>query len=842
MYTRVAAGQDPTSNENGTPAAPSDIAAYGCSETTGLNFFLLSSSNADSVFLDEGLTNAAQPASTDNGPTGSPTLFSTGDTVYAPGASAQARRFSASTYPTTVTTRAAMPFLDLQCATDGGNSDNADGAGWNAQALGAGTQNYCIAYIWDGVAASTPTATATTPATATPAPASPTATSVPPTATPVKPTATATAAAPTATPTSSNPNATVTVNFPGLSSVHVYVHSDDGTAGTAGGKQIGSATWKNDTASLSVPKGTYDIRVVSGPAVAIIDAVNCSADCTVNVPLATLSVTFPGLTSAHVYAHMTDGAAGTYGAQAGSSTWKDNSTSLVLLRGVYDVRVVHGPTTVVLDNIDCTSAMCSAAVPLATLTVNFPGMTSVHSYAHQSDGAAGMYGAQDSASTWKDNSTSMVLLQAVYDVRVVHGPMQTVFDAVDCRAATCSVTVPMATLTVNFPGMTSVHTYAHKSDGTPETYGAQDSASTWKDDSTSMTLLQGLYDVRVVHGPMTLVFDDVDCSGTTCVVNVPLAKLTVNFPGLTSAHTYAHKSDGAAGTYGSQDSSSTWKDNGTSMTLLQGVYDVRVVHGPMTTVLDDVDCQQETCTVDVPLAALTVTFPGHNNVHTYVRADDSTAGTASGAQDSSQTWKSNGANFVLLRGMYDVQLVEGSAQYIVDAVDCRGATCSAAMPNQPAAPAPTATPSPTAAPTVTKPAATVSKTFVSAEDGYVTWRLAPTEAANLVVWDLSATKCEAFGGAECGDIASSGPGSFTGNPTASEQYLLVYQPYEVTGEACKVVNVAEWATSPSGERASVTASYECSGAPTMGWALFGLFAAGAASMAWVVQRKFAWSR
>ncbi len=472
---------------------------------------------------------------------------------------------------------------------------------------------------------------------------------------------------------------------------------------------MASATWKTDSASLTVPKGTYDVRIVYGPAVTVIDAVNCSADCTVNVPLATLSVAFPGLTSAHIYAHMTDGATGTYGAQAGSSTWKDNSTSLVLLRGVYDVRVVHGPTNVVLDNIDCTSATCSATVPLATLTVNFPGLTSVHSYAHQSDGVAGTYGAQDSSSTWKDNSTSMVLLQATYDVRVVHGPMQTVFDAVDCRSATCSVTVPVATLTVNFPGLTSAHTYAHKTDGAAGTYGAEDSSSHMEGQHHLDDLLQGVYDVRVVHGPMTLVFDDVDCQGTTCVVDVPLAKLTVNFPGLTSAHTYAHKSDGAAGTFGPQDSSSTWKDDLTSMILLQGVYDVRVVHGPMTTVLDDIDCRAATCVGDVPLAALSVSFPGHSSVHTYVKADDNTVGTASGAQDSSATWKSNGANFVLLRGIYDVLMVEGSSQYIVDAVDCRSATCSAVMPSQSAAPVPTATPSPTPAPAATKPAATVSK-------------------------------------------------------------------------------------------------------------------------------------
>ncbi|MGB4863638.1 MAG: hypothetical protein WBO97_14370, partial [Tepidiformaceae bacterium] len=625
MYTRVLAGQDPTSNENGTPADPSDIAAYGCTPSGGLGLFMLASSTADSVFLDAALSQPASKSASDGGPTGSPTIINAGSTVYAPGNSAQIRRFSVADYPTTSVSRAAMPLLDLQCATDGGNSDNADGAGWSSQALTSGSQNYCIAYIWDEAPANTPT---------------PTATAVPPTTTPTS-IATSTPA------TSASSDATLTVKFPGLASVHVYAHAADGVGGSAGGKQVASATWQTDTASLKAPKGVYDLRVVNGPAVTIIDDVNCTSDCTIDVPLATLSVSFPGLTSAHTYANMTDGIAGSTGAQVASATWKDNSSTLVLLRGIYDVRVVHGPMSTVLDDIKCQAETCSATVPLATLTVNFPGLKSAHSYAHKSDDIAGTVGAQDSSSTWKDDSTSMTLLQGKYDVRVVHGPMEAVFDGVDCTRATCEVTVPLATLTVNFPGLKSAHTYAHKSDDAAGTVGAQDSSSTWKDDSTSMTLLQGKYDVRVVHGPMEAVFDGVDCTRATCEVAVPLARLTVNFPGLTSAHTYAHKSDDAAGSVGPQDSSSTWKDGTASMTLLQGIYDVRVVHGPMSTIIDGVNCLSPECKVDVPLATLSVAFPGHSNVHTYVREDDGTNGTSAGAQDSSSTWKTDSTSFVL---------------------------------------------------------------------------------------------------------------------------------------------------------------------------------------------------
>ncbi|MEO8538629.1 MAG: hypothetical protein ABI577_02735 [bacterium] len=1034
MYSRVVAGQDPNSNENGNGADPADISAYGCSQVTGVGLFLLANSTSGSVFLDESLQQAATVSSSEDGPAGGATIIAAGTTVYVPGDVAQTRRFSVSNYPVTISSRAAMPFLDLHCLTDGNNNDNADGAGWGDQAIGAGSQTYCIAYIWDGIAAPTPTPNVTS--------------------TPTQ--------APTATPTAAvSTKATITVNFPGLSSVHVYAHATDGAAGTANGAQAASSTWRSDSTTLSVNKGTYDIRIVHGPGTMVIDNVNCSADCTVNVPLATLTVNFPGLTSAHVYAHLSDGAPGSYGAEDSSSTWKDNSTSLVLLQSVYDVRVVHGPTTVVLDNIDCRQATCSATVPLATLTVSFPGLTSAHSYAHKTDGAPGTYGAEDTSSTWKDNGTSMVLLQAIYDVRVVHGPTSVVLDDVNCQQSTCSVNVPLAKLTVNFPGLTSAHSYAHKADGSPGTYGAEDTSSTWKDSTTSMVLLQNLYDVRVVHGPTQLVFDDIDCRQAECTVNVPLATLTVNFPGLTSAHTYAHKSDGATGTYGNEDSSSTWKDSGTTLTLLQSVYDVRVVHGPMqsvfdnvdcravtcvvdvplarltvnfpgltsahtyahksdgaagsvgaedssstwkndtagltllqnvydvrvvhgptTSVIDNVDCRAEVCTVEVPLAVLTASFPGHTSVHTYVRKDDSTSGTATGPEDSSATWKNDGATFTLLRSTYDVFMQEGNKSYVVDAVDCRGATCAVAMPNAVAtvtpsatatsAPTQTPTPTVTASPTqpttatpatpTTAPAArvakfsvdafvwddsdktswvaanpkaqwifllsdqkgtgikkftdaegmalesgvytvtllgnvagepkmsaydfvlltdpsascegpggvqdsltiveanfdkadylrvcaflkeapvtaTVRKSFVSATDTEVTWRLQPSGASDLLVWDEAADGCEAFGGAACGGIGKGDYGKFYVS-AKDDQYLLVTQNYKKDGDACEVTNVAQWARDLEEKPDSVSATYKCSGASTMGWGLFGLFAISAVSLAWVVQKKTQWA-
>lgn len=189
MYSRVASGQDPNSNENGTAAAPADIAAYGCSASGRPGFFLLANSTSGSLFLDEALTQAMVVSSVETGAAGGATIVQAGSTVYTPGDTAQTRRLSVSNYPTTITARAAMPFLDLQCGTDGINGDNADGIGWGNQSLAAGSQHYCIAYVWDGVGAATATPAGTSSPTATVS-----ATAIP-TATPTRSSATATGTA-----------------------------------------------------------------------------------------------------------------------------------------------------------------------------------------------------------------------------------------------------------------------------------------------------------------------------------------------------------------------------------------------------------------------------------------------------------------------------------------------------------------------------------------------------------------------------------------------------------------------------------------------------------------------
>jgi len=140
----------------------------------------------------------------------------------------------------------------------------------------------------------------------------------------------------------------------------------------------------------------------------------------------------------------------------------------------------------------------------------------------------------------------------------------------------------------------------------------------------------------------------------------------------------------------------------------------------------------------------------------------------------------------------------------------------------------------------TPPKVTVKKSFVEEKDGVVVWRVEPSVAADLLVWDAAASACEEYNGAACGGIGSGDYGKFYA--TAPGQYFLISQKFEGTADTCEVKNTVEWGTDPNGPRESLTVTYQCSGAPTMGWLLVGLFGTFAVGVAWYVNRKAAWTR
>ncbi|MBK9208719.1 MAG: hypothetical protein IPL71_10660 [Anaerolineales bacterium] len=168
---------------------------------------------------------------------------------------------------------------------------------------------------------------------------------------------------------------------------------------------------------------------------------------------------------------------------------------------------------------------------VATLTVKFPGIGGVHTYAKMPDGVANTAGGGGvEERTSKNDQSEMVVLKAP-TMQVVKGAKTYVVDNVDCTGTSCQVDGIVATLTVKFPGIGGVHTYARMPDGVVNIAGGGGvEERTWKNDQSEMVVLKGTYDVSVVKGAKTYVADDVDCSGETCLVEGIVATLTIKYP------------------------------------------------------------------------------------------------------------------------------------------------------------------------------------------------------------------------------------------------------------------------------------------------------------------------
>jgi hypothetical protein len=217
---------------------------------------------------------------------------------------------------------------------------------------------------------------------------------------------------------------TLTVNFPGISGVHVYVTVDDGVIGTATGGGVASKVYQNGSATLVVLKGTYDVKVVQGAKQKIVDGVDATGDTAlVDGIVSTLTVNFPGISSVHVYVTVDDGVVGTAaGGAVASATYKTDSATLVVLKGTYDVKVVQGAKQKIVDGVDATGDTATVSGIVSTLTVNFLGISSVHVYVRVDDGIPNSAtGGLVASKTYQTDSATFTLLTNRYDV-VVDAP------------------------------------------------------------------------------------------------------------------------------------------------------------------------------------------------------------------------------------------------------------------------------------------------------------------------------------------------------------------------------------------------------------------------------------
>jgi hypothetical protein len=475
---------------------------------------------------------------------------------------------------------------------------------------------------------------------------------------------------------------TLTVDFPGISSAHVYVYPSNGVAGTVSGTLVASQTYKNDQAIFAnLTNGKYDVKVVKNSKILIVDdVIVLGNNATAGDIVATLTVKFPGMSSVHTYIRVDDGASGTAaGGAVDERTYKNEETSLAVLKNTYDVVVIKNAKTKIIDAVDCTDDTCVVDNIVATLTVKFPGINSVHTYVRVDDGVAGTAagGAVDER-TYKNEETSLAVLKNTYDVVVVKNAKTKIIDEVNCTGDTCTVENIVATLTVKFPGISSVHTYVRVDDGVVGTAagGAVDER-THKNEETSLAVLKNTYDVVVIKNAKTKIIDAVDCTGDTCTVENIVATLTVKFPGISSVHTYVRVDDGVVGTAaGGAVDERTYKNEETALAVLKNTYDVVVVKNAKTMIIDEVDCTGDTCLIEDIVATFTLNFPGKTSVHTYIKTADGTPNSATGGEVDNRTYQNNSTTMTLLKSYYDAIVKVGTETYILDDIDCTSNVCT----------------------------------------------------------------------------------------------------------------------------------------------------------------------
>jgi archaellin len=394
---------------------------------------------------------------------------------------------------------------------------------------------------------------------------------------------------------------------------------------------------------------------------------------------ANLTIHFPGLSSVHTEVRISDGQAGSASGEITKKLrYKTDSVTTELAHGLYDLVINKGHASLIIDDVKCESANCTVNVPLATLTVNFPELSSVHTSVRVTDGMQGIAeGGESTKANWKKHHAVIVLLQGTYDLLVRNGASSQIIDNVRCMTATCAVELPLITMTINFPGLSSVHSSIRLADNiTNSATGEQVSKANWKRDQTQVLLFPGVYDLFVRYGASSQIIDAVNCEAGDCQIDLPVSNLTVEFPGLSSVHTYVKNTDGVDNSAsGEQVTKAKWKKNQAKMLVFPGTYDLEVNYGKSSHIIDNVNCENGDCRVKLLMATLTVDFPGLSKVHTYVKNTDGANGTASGEQIAKATWKTDKAELLLLPGLYDLLIEFGGSSQVIDNVDCTAERC-----------------------------------------------------------------------------------------------------------------------------------------------------------------------
>ncbi len=422
------------------------------------------------------------------------------------------------------------------------------------------------------------------------------------------------------------------VNFPGVTTVNSIALNQ-------GGKPVATNSWKDNTTAFKVfDNGSdYSITVVKGGMSYTGTPARMSDPdrLELNVPITHLSIKYPGAKN------VTPVTVSQSGVSIVTNTWTNDATEFYLFQSEtpYQVSLTSAGKTYTYASVNCNTA--NLTLDKTGLVLNTGGLTPDVVQLKQN-------GVLKYTFYYVAPGTKLSVLNGYYDITLQRGGMQTQLSHVLCLGDPMELMIGVKTLTVNYPGVTSVDTVTISQGGTSV------ARKDWTNETASFVVFDnGLdYDIVVKKGGMTY-SGTVPCANP--VLNVPVIELVANYPGAASVDTVTVSQNGAQVWRRDWTSeSSTYKvfDNG-------GSYDVSVKKGGMT-YQGTAQRKSEPAryVFDVPMITLSVNYPGVTSV-------DTVTVTQNGTQIWRRDWTSESTSFAVFDNGadYAVSLRKGGMSY-----------------------------------------------------------------------------------------------------------------------------------------------------------------------------------
>ena len=266
--------------------------------------------------------------------------------------------------------------------------------------------------------------------------------------------------------------------------------------------------------NYSVAPGTYDVKLVQGPKVLVIGDLNCSNDINAGDVTSVLTVDLSGTWLAGINVELHKDGGGliwtAYNQQGAVRTYN-------VLKNTYDLKLVQGLKTLDIANVDCTSETATAGDVTSVLTVDLSGtwLAGINVELYKDNGGIiwTAYNQQGAVRTYN-------VLKNTYDLKLRQGPKVLDVANLDCTNETASVGDVTSVLTINLTGLGVSNIELHLNDSLVGSVGSLIWTAYNQSGTPVYNVLKNHYDVLLRQGSNLYIWDAVDCTGNTCVLDM----------------------------------------------------------------------------------------------------------------------------------------------------------------------------------------------------------------------------------------------------------------------------------------------------------------------------------